>query len=72
MSYNKAKNVIDSHIYDYVHKMLLNGGFLIRTLSEYASKGFSKHSYTEIIAESFSVRETNNIEVELLNLLGDD
>lgn len=70
--YNKAKDIIDSRIYAYVHEMLLNGESLAETLSEYASAGYSRHGYTEVIAESFSVRDSNNIAIEILSLLGEN
>lgn len=72
IEYNKAKDIIDEKIYNYVHERNSDKKFLLKNLSEYAQRGFDKHSYTEIIAESFSVSSENGIASALLKLLGDD
>lgn len=73
VSYNKAKEIIDSRIYNYVHEMSLTGKSLANELSSYARNGYNRLKYTEVVAESFSAKEHNVIAQEILKLLrGDD
>ena len=69
LSYNKAKEVIDNKIYEYVHTRNNDGRFLIREISGYAQDGFDNGKYTEVIAESFSVYLENLICTEIIDLL---
>ena len=69
LSYNKAKEVIDNKIYEYVHMRNNDGRFLIREISGYAQDGFDNGKYTEVIAESFSVYLENLICAEIIDLL---
>lgn len=57
IEYNKAKDVIDGRIYDYLH---LDGEIRVSDISDYANDGYIKHKYSEIIAESFSAYATND------------
>lgn len=69
IEYNNAKDIIDGRISEYIHVHNDDGLFLINNISEYADKGYSNHSYTEIIAECFSIRDKNNYAKELFELL---
>lgn len=69
MEYNKAKNIIDGRIYDYIHERNTNGNFIENSISGYAEQGFIDHKFTEIIAECFSVRNQNIYADEILKLL---
>ena len=70
MSYNDVKKKIDRKIYDYIES---KGGdyFLQKNLSEYARREYIKNKFTEVIAESFSVKNSNSIAKEILSLLED-
>lgn len=69
IEYNNAKDIIDGRISEYIHAHNDDGLFLVNNISEYADEGYSDHSYTEIIAECFSVRDENTYAKELLELL---
>ena len=68
IEYNKAKEIINDKIYDYIHDKNVDGSFLSKNISRYADEGYSSHNYSEIIAECFSVRGDNTAS-EILNLL---
>lgn len=68
MSYNDVKKKIDRRIFNYI-KNMNHENFIRDNLSGYADDGFQHNSYTEIIAESFSVKNTNEIAKEILKLL---
>jgi len=70
IEYNKAKNIIDGRIHDYVHERNVDGLFLKSNISKYANDGFENGLYTEIIAECFSVADTNDFAKGILELLG--
>lgn len=69
IEYNKAKGIIDSRLYTYIHDNNENGLFLVKNISKYADKGFSNHDYTEIIAECFSVQANNSTAKDIINIL---
>ena len=69
IEYNNAKDIIDGRISEYIHSHNDDGLFLVNNISEYADEGYSDHSYTEIIAECFSIRDRNTYAKELLELL---
>ena len=70
ISYNDAKRKINRRIYDYIQS---KGGdfFVEENLSGYSNLGWKADvdGYTEIIAESFSVRDSDDIAKEILKLL---
>lgn len=72
IEYNIAKDRIDEKIFDYIHSRNDDGKFVMNSISRYADAGFSNHKYTEIIAECFSVRTTNPIANEIIELLRGD
>lgn len=69
VSYIKAQGIVDARIYEYVHSMLLEGKTLELSLSRYANEGYRKQKYTEVIAESFSVKDENVVAKDLIGLL---
>ena len=69
MSYNEAKDRIDSRIFEYIKSRNTDGRFVLNNISGYADKGYGDHSYTEIVAECFSVLNSNQTAMELLRLL---
>ena len=69
IDYNKAKEVVDNLIYEYIHLRNENGRFLSNNLSFYANVGYAKRKYTEIIAEAFSALDESQISQELIDLL---
>ena len=69
IEYNNAKDIIDGRIYDYIHDHNDDGLFLVNNISRYADEGYSDHSYTEIIAECFSIRDKNPYAKDLFELL---
>ena len=68
MEYNKAKNIIERQIYDYIEKHNSDGLFVSEMISNYAHKGYISGKYTEIAAESFTVSNTNSVANEILNI----
>lgn len=68
LGYNKAKDILDSRIAEYIHERNFDGEFVNTNISEYANKGYQKHKYTEIIAECFTVPE-NKVASEIIELL---
>lgn len=70
MSYNEVKKIIDRKIYNYVENKK-DYLFIQTNISIYAQDGYNKNSFTEVIAECFSVRDTNEIAKEILSLLED-
>lgn len=70
LSYNEAEQVVKDKIADYVHKRNENGDFLEKHLSKYAQDGYTKGKYGEIVAESFSVIDTNDTAKEIIELIG--
>ncbi len=70
MSYNKAKEIIDSRIYDFVHDNKNAGAYFVRdNISIYADLGFDSHDYTEIIAECWSTKGENEVADALLEAI---
>lgn len=69
ISYNKAINRVDARIGDYVHELALRGKSLKTLLSRYAENGYRQHDYTEIIAESFTVKDSNLIAADLIRII---
>lgn len=69
ISYNEAKNIIDSKIYEYISTRNSDGRFVRNNISGYAATGYDCHSYTEIVAECFSATNDNTVASELLDLL---
>ena len=73
ISYNKAKENIDSRIYDFVHDNKNDDIlFLHNKLSGYADNGYSMNHYTEIIAECWSVKGENEVADALLEIIRGD
>ena len=68
ISYNKAKGILDSRIYEYIHDRKVSDK-LGTVLSEYAQTGYDRNKYTEIIAECFSVYKENPFANGLLELM---
>ena len=70
MSYNEIKKILDRKIYNYIES---NGGneFLETTISGYSKIGYIKNLFTEVVAECFSVQDTNVMAKEILKLLED-
>lgn len=66
--YNKAQTIVNGIIYDRTHKIQ---GELTEKLSEYASSGYRQYNYTEIIAECYSVYETNILARTLIDELSE-
>lgn len=69
ISYNEAEQTVNDKIADYVHKRNANGDFLKKELSEYAQDGYSLGKYGEVVAESFSAIDTNDVAKEIIELL---
>lgn len=68
INYNKVKKKIDRRIMAYIDdkcERTLKG-----KISEYANDGYLSGNYTEIIAECFSVRDSNTLAHEIIQLLG--
>lgn len=59
ITYNRAKLIIDARIEKYVHENNNCNRTLEDTVSFYAKDGFLNHFYTEIVAECFSVKNSN-------------
>ncbi len=70
VSYNEAEQAVKGKIADYVHTRNSDGNFLKRNLSKYAQDGYKLGKYGEIVAESFSVIDTNDIAKEIIELIG--
>lgn len=69
ISYNEAEQRVNDQISNYVHKYNDDGYFLEKQLSIYAQEGYSQGKYGEIVAESFSLIDTNTIAQEIIALL---
>ena len=52
-----------------MHEKLLEGKSIGSLLSEYANSGYKAQLYTEVIAESFSVKNINSVASDLIKLL---
>lgn len=59
ISYDEAKKNLDKIIYNYIQNNLVNEKELKNTLSGYALNGYETNKFTEVIAESISVRDSN-------------
>ena len=71
IEYNKAKGIIDHKIFDFIRENDLEYS-IGQTISSYAQKNYNKSNYTEVIAESFSVKDSNELARALINLLRGD
>lgn len=71
IEYNKAKDIVDSKLIECIRKSNVenNPFFIMKNLSGYAQEGYSSNKITEIIAESFSVRGTNEFANGLIKAL---
>ncbi len=69
LGYNKAKNIIDHRILDYINSKDASGYIISDGISEYAYDNFIKSNYTDIIAESFAVRKENTLAAELISVM---
>lgn len=69
IGYTKAQGITDACIYEYLHEKLLEGKSIGSLLSEYANSGYKAQLYTEVIAESFSVKNINSVASDLIKLL---
>ena len=71
IEYNKAKDIVDSKLSDFIRKSNVENNplFIMKNLSGYAQEGYSRNKITEIIAESFSVRDTNEFANDLIKTL---
>ena len=56
IEYNKAKKIIDSRIYDYIHERNIDGRLLVNNISIYAASGYRGNNFTEVVAECFTVK----------------
>ena len=59
ISYDEAKKNLDKIIYNYIQNNLVNEKELKNTLSGYAWNGYETNKFTEVRAESISVRDSN-------------
>lgn len=67
IGYNEAKDIIDSQIQVFVHDNI--PGDISKIISMYADAGYKQHKYTEVVAECFSVMNSNAIANNLIRLL---
>lgn len=67
ISYNKAEKAINKKIMAYIDGKC---GGTLATLSDYADDGYLSGKYTEIVAECFSVKDSNALAQKILGLLG--
>lgn len=65
IEYNEAKKIIDRRILDELSEVDIKN-----TISEYAHDGLLKGEPTEIAAECFSVRNTNNTARNVIDAIG--
>lgn len=76
ISYNKAKAMVDDIVADWSEEFISKGTTLDSILSEYADTGYLNKSFTEIVAEAYSVSDTNksakNLLVRLERLINND
>lgn len=67
IGYNNAKEIIDSKIQSFIYDNIPNE--ISKVISKYADNGYKKHKYTELVAECFSVRNSNDTADKLISLL---
>lgn len=67
IGYNNAKEIIDNKIQSFIHDNIPNE--ISKVISIYADNGYKKHKYTELVAECFSVRNSNDTADKLISLL---
>lgn len=67
IGYNNAKEIIDNKIQAFIHDNIPNE--ISKVISIYADNGYKKHKYTELVAECFSVRNSNDTADKLISLL---
>lgn len=68
--YNKAKDIIDAKIADYIHENISSNNKCVKdVISGYAHTGYKKNNYTEIIAECFNVEKDNVVARKILKLV---
>ena len=74
IDYNKAKDRIDSKIFEKVKELNLDSSelFLIDNLSEYAYNHYKNHKYTEVIAECLTVYKENSLANSIISELLED
>ena len=71
ISYDEAKKSIDKQIYNFIQENLPKEEGLEDKLSGYALKGYKDLAYTEIIAESVTVKNSNVFAEKLLDAIRD-
>lgn len=70
ISYNKAQKIIDTRIFEFVHKEnAIHEFFLMDNISRYAYYSYFDQKYTEIIAECNTVMGSNKVAERILSLL---
>lgn len=65
--YNDAKNMIDRKLQEYLDSNCKRT--LKNDISEYANRGYVVGEYTEVVAESFSVRKNNKYAEDIIRML---
>lgn len=68
IEYNKSKSIINHKIYNFINDNNLEDK-IDHILSTYAQIGYVNSNYTELIAESFSVKENNSLANSLILLI---
>lgn len=70
IEYNKAKGIIDHKIYDSLEK---NNQFRnVKNISKYAKTGYETNNYTELVAECFSISDSNTLAMFIIKLLAEE
>lgn len=72
MSYNEAKQVINRAIFEHIENSGLSQAQYFETISFYALDGYLRGSMTEVTAECYTIRSTNNEAGELIKMLERD
>lgn len=67
IEYNKAKGIVDHRIYDSLEKN--NRVNDVINISKYAKKGYVTNNYTELVAECFSIRNSNSFAMSIIKTL---
>ncbi len=71
ISYNEARDRIDTKIHDYFHEdVKQNPEYIFDNIGGKAAIEYKTFNYTEVIAECSTVSDHNDVAANLLKLLG--
>ena len=73
LTYNKAKEMIDRRVYDYIEsKRKQNADYLSETFGDHVGYNYPKNNFTEVIAECNAAKETNKEAMKIMELLKEE